>query len=117
LRECPALSTKHPPPIPTSPLWANGGGSCRHTRDFSKISANKINNLRKIDYYALKPSAEQKTFLRKNTTQQVPKNKHHCLLLLADPPEIDISKKSVKTPIKKKVFDGFSGNCLRMQKP
>jgi hypothetical protein len=35
---------------------------------------------------------------------------------LADPPEIGISKIS-KDANKKKVFGGFSGNFLRMQKP
>jgi hypothetical protein len=41
----------------------------------------------------LRPSVEQKMFFRKKhhvTMQQVPKNKYHCLL--ADPPEIGISK-------------------------
>jgi hypothetical protein len=46
--------------------------------------------------------------------QQVPKNKHHSLL--ADPPGIGISKIS-EDANKKKVLGGFSGNCLRMQKP
>jgi hypothetical protein len=35
---------------------------------------------------------------------------------LADPPEIGISKTSEDVK-KKKEFGGFSGNCLRMQKP
>jgi hypothetical protein len=34
---------------------------------------------------------------------------------LADPPEIGISK--ISEVNKKKVFVGFFGNCLRMQKP
>jgi hypothetical protein len=36
--------------------------------------------------------------------------------LLADPPEIGISKIS-KDANKKKLFVGFFGNCLRMEKP
>jgi hypothetical protein len=65
---------------------------------FSKISVNKINNLRKVT--TLKSSVEQKKyFFEKNTMQSVPKNKYHRLL--ADPPE---------------VIGAFPRNCLRMQK-
>jgi hypothetical protein len=65
------------------------GVQCRHNRDFSKISANKINNLRKVT--TLKPSVGQKKNSKKNhAVGIIPKNKYHCLL--ADPPGIDISK-------------------------
>jgi hypothetical protein len=57
---------------------------------------------------------EQKYFFEKNPRSRYQKNKHHCLL--ADPPEIGISKIS-EDANKKKVFGGFFGNCLRMQKP
>jgi hypothetical protein len=43
---------------------------------------NNINNLRK--------RGAKNIFSKKNTMQQVPKNKYQSLL--ADPPEIDISK-------------------------
>jgi hypothetical protein len=49
----------------------------------------------------LKSSVEQKIFFGgENTTQQAPKNKYQCLL--ADPPEIDISKISEDANKKKK---------------
>jgi hypothetical protein len=58
---------------------------------------------------------EQTIFFRtKNTIQQAPENKCHSLL--ADPPEIDISKIS-EDANKKKVFVGFSAiafaTCMR----
>jgi hypothetical protein len=43
----------------------------------------------------------------------VPKNKYHCLL--ADPPEIYISK--ISEDANRKMFGGFFGKFLRMQKP
>jgi hypothetical protein len=66
----------------------------------------------------LKSFVEQKYFSKKqNTTQKVPKTEVVCHGLLAGPSELDISKNQLlKTP-KIYIFGGFSGNCLRMQKP
>ena len=63
----------------------------------------------------LKSSVEQKIFFEKKT----PCNRHQKIsttVFWRIRPKLAFQK-SVKTPIKKKVFVGFFGNCLRMQKP
>jgi hypothetical protein len=91
-----------------------GGVSFGHTRNFSKISVNKTNNLRKSDRPGIFRKAKN-IFSKKNTMQWAPKTEHH--FLLADPPEIGISKISEDDNKKRKVFGGFFGKCLRMQMP
>jgi hypothetical protein len=57
----------------------NGGGSCRYTRDFSKISVNKINNLRKSDYPKIFLLRAKNIFSKKKYHAIGTKNKHHYL--------------------------------------
>jgi hypothetical protein len=80
----------------------------RHTRDFSKISVNKINNLRKSNYSKIFRRAKN-IFSKK----KVPCNRYTVFWRIR--PKLAFQK-SAKTPIKK-VLVGFFGNCLRMQKP
>ena len=71
------------------------GVPCRRTRDFSKVSANKINNLRKSGYPGIFRRAEnifRKKYHATGTVENLPKNKCHCLL--ADPPGVGIPKSS-----------------------
>ena len=79
--------------------------SCRNTRDFSKISVNKINNSRKSGY------PEKKIPWNRHK-----KNKYRSLL--ADPPGIDISK--ISEDVKKKnylaAFSAIAFGCKAVNK-
>jgi hypothetical protein len=77
------------------------------------ISVNKINNLRKSDRPKIFRRA--KNIFRKKT----PCNRHQKIstaVFWRIRPKLAFQK-SVKTPIKKKVFVGFFGNRLWMKKP
>jgi hypothetical protein len=85
-------SSSRSAPLHWQLAFSLGGGSFRHTRDFSQISVNKINNLRKSDYPEIFRRA--KNIFREKKT---PCNRHQKISttvfwLLVDPPEIGISK-------------------------
>ena len=88
--------------------------SFRHTRDFSEISVNKINNLRKSDYPEIFRGA--KNIFRKKKTPCNRYQKISTTVFWRIRPKLTFQK-SVKTPIKKKVIGAFFRNCLRMKKP
>jgi hypothetical protein len=75
------------------------GVQCRHTRDFSKISVNKINHLRKSDFPKIF-RREKSIFSKKKRHAIGTKKRHHSLLV--DPPKIGISK--ISEDHKKKRF-------------
>jgi hypothetical protein len=86
----------------------------RHTRDFSKISANKINNLRKSD--SPKIFRREKIFFEKN--RALPCSRYQKISATAFwriRPKLTFQKIS-EDANKKKVIGAFSRNCLRMQK-
>ena len=84
---------------PPKLAFSLGGVSFRHTRDFSEISVNKINNLRKSDYPEIFRGA--KNIFREKKTPCNRYQKISTTVFWRIRPKLTFQK-SVKTPIKKK---------------